>query len=598
MPCVVRPDPEPDESLSGFVLRLAEANGYDRPSDLFGVPHGTTSNLNGRYMSKSTAEAVAGLAGLEPDSLVSKAYTGCSERAGRATFYGVELSSSQISAARPKLCPDCLLSRPILQAAWDLALWVVCPYHGCYLINRCQFCGSPIEWERSGVALCHHCGSPLTSVSGETAEEVAVELSLQMATLVPVLPREMRRSKFAEQLRDLSIRSLVDLVKFLGSPPRAKRSSRRKVTPTQARSVFKNAAEVLDAWPEGYHRFVEQWELFDPAAFRLALAQELSDPALLFLREEYRSYIHHNRERRALAISLERITPELREQQYVSVSRASEETGIGYWTILRMLPSAEVRSRNGNKQAIRFVRRSDLSELASSHDVAKWCSPGQALSRYLGPLRPRRQKALVEAGYITTKKLGSRQYFEIASLETLIARLEARARSSDGRFDDPVSLGNFPTSSKVCGICAIRLALEASLQVIEEWPRSIGLFRFAVSARALKAAMESTTSAHFTLAGAARFLSTDVAVVTGLLQHGLLEHEKVAGGGLRISEQALSSFCCNYSITAMPAQAPDGNGRSRILSDSCRDVIMQVTSKNTTYMVARANAYPGVPGTY
>lgn len=288
MPCVVGPDPEPDESLSGFVLRLAEANGYDRPSGLFGIPQGTTTNLNGRYISKSIAEAVAGLAGLDPDSLVSRAYTGCSERAGRATFYGVELSSSQISAARPKLCPDCLLGRPILQAAWDLALWVVCPHQGCYLINRCQFCGSPIEWEISGVALCHHCGSPLTSVSGGTAEEPAVELSLQMATLVPVLPREMRRSKFAERLRDLNIRSLVDLVKFVGSAPRAKRLSRRKVTPTQARSVFKNAAEVLDTWPEGYHRFVKQWELFDPAALKLVLAQEFSDPALHYSVQEQR----------------------------------------------------------------------------------------------------------------------------------------------------------------------------------------------------------------------------------------------------------------------------------------------------------------------
>lgn len=586
MPCVVRPDPEPDESLSGFVLRLA--SGYDRPSDLFAIPNGTMPTFSGPYISKSIAEAAAGLAGLKPDCLVGKAYTGCSERAGRVTFYGVELPTSQISPSRPKLCPDCLLSRPILQAAWDLTLWVICPYHGCYLINTCWFCGSPIEWERSEVTICHHCGSSLTGINGEPAEEAAVELSLQMAALVPVLPRELPRSKFAERLRDLNFRNLVDLIKFLGSPPRAKRLSRRKVTPTQARSVFKNAAEVLDTWPEGYHRFVKQWELFDPTAFRLALVQELSDPAFQFLREEYRSYMHHNRERRALAISLERITPELREQRYVSVSRASEETGIGYWTILRMLPSAEVRRRNGNKQTIRFVRRSDLSQLASSHDVAKWCSPGQALSRYLGPLRPRRLKALVEAGYITTKKLGSRQYFEIPSLEALIARLEARARSSDGRFDDPVSLSNFPTSSKICGIYAIRLALEGSLQVTEEWPRNTGLSRFAVSARALRAATERATGPYFTIARAARFLSTDVAVVTGLLQHGLLEHEQTSDGGVRISEQALSSFCGNYRIAAVPAQTPDGNSRSRILSDGCHKVIVRVTSKNTTYLVARA----------
>lgn len=588
---VVRPDPEPDESLSGFVLRLAEANGYDRPSALFSVPDGTTPDLNGRYISKPIAEAVAEIAGLQADYLINRAYTGF-ERAGGAMFYGTELPNSQISPARPKVCPDCLLGRPILQAAWDLTLWVVCPYHRCYLINRCQSCGSPIEWERPRVTLCHHCGSPLTSVIGEPADHPAIELSLQMATLVPVLPREVPRSKFAERLRDLNLRNLVGLIKFLGSSPRANRLSRMKITPTQARSVFNNAAEVLDTWPEGYHRFTERWELLDPTAFRLSLTQELNDPALQFLKEEYRSYVHDNTERRALTISLERLTPELREQQYVSVSRASEETGIGYWTILRMLPSAEVKPRNGTRQMIRFVRRADISELARSHDVAKWCSPAQALSCYLGPLRPRRLKALVEAGYIATKKLGSRQYFEIASLRKLITELEDRARCSDNRFDDPVSLGSFPTSSRICGICAIRLSLEASLQVSEEWPCNVGLFRFGVSARALKAAMESTTGSHFTIIRAARFLSTDVAVVTGLLQHGLLEHEQTAEGGVRIGERALSSFCCNYRIAAIPVQSPDGNSASRIPSDSCREVIMQVTSRNTIYTVARVNKAP------
>src|SRR4030095_14823144 len=114
---------------------------------------------------------------------------------------------------------------------------------------------------------------------------------------------------------------ILDLIKCVGSLPRAKRLARRKVTPTQAYSVFKNAAAVLDTWPVGYHHLIRQWEIFDPAGFRLALMHELSDPAFQFLRDEYQACVLRDKGQRAMAVAFEQLPPEKREQQYISVSR-------------------------------------------------------------------------------------------------------------------------------------------------------------------------------------------------------------------------------------------------------------------------------------
>jgi hypothetical protein len=582
---VVRPVPEPDESLPGYILRLADANRCSSPC-LFADRDLAAAKLNGRFVSRAFAEATAEVAGLERDCLVDRAYTGLSE-SGRTTFYGVELANSQICAARPKVCPECLLDRPILQAAWDLTLWVVCPHHGCYLINSCQFCGSALTWDRSDVILCHQCGSPFTSADRQRADKSAVELSLCMATLVPAI-RKLPASQFADLLGALDTGGLVKLIKFLGSLPRARRLARRKITPTQAYSVFKNAAAVLDTWPVGYHRLVRQWNLFDPAGFRFALMHELSDPAFQFLRDEYRACVLHDKEQRAMAISFEQLPPETREQLYISVSRASEDTGIGYATILRVIPSVEARKRKSDKQTIRLVRRSDLAELAASHEVEKWCTPSQATSNYLGPLRPRRLKALTEATLIKAKKLGSRQHFEVASLKALIAQLEAVAHSGVRKVDDPVSLSTFPTNAKICGILAIRLVLDGSLPVIEYWPHNVGLSRFAVSAKALKEISQGTANDHLTIASVARALSTDVAVVTALLQHNLLKFERASDGAVRISKEALSAFSREFCISPADVQGKNGSGKSSVPSDNCREVIVWLTSKNVIYMVTRA----------
>jgi TniQ len=300
---VIRFDPESDESLSGFVLRLAAANKYDRPSDMFAGPFQTSATPDMQFISAEVAEAVAPLVELEPGCLVGKAYTGPSCATGLMSFYGVQLPPSHLSIRHPKVCPHCLLARPITPRQWDLALWVVCPIHRRYLIDRCTFCKEPIRWNRPSVTECHHCDSLLTSASAQPAGQAAIALSLALASKIPSETGARCPSKLAEKLEKLDLRTLLDLVKFLGSPPRARRPSRRKVTSDQASSVFKSAAKILDRWPEGFHRLIRQWEHPDQTLtlFRAILTHDFPDVSLQFLEDEYRSYVSQNRSERSLS---------------------------------------------------------------------------------------------------------------------------------------------------------------------------------------------------------------------------------------------------------------------------------------------------------
>jgi hypothetical protein len=390
----------------------------------------------------------------------------------------------------------------------------------------------------------------------------------------------------ADRLDKLDLRTLLDLIKLLGSPPRAKRRSRRKVTPDQASSVFEGAAKILDRWPGEFHRLIGEWEHPDQTLtlFRATLTHDFLEGSLQFLDDEYRSYVSQRRVQRSFLASFENLSPGQQRKHYVSVSRAAEETGIGYWTIVRQIPSGELPTGK-SKRPIRHVRRSDLSLLATSHDVTKWCTPAAALRGYLGPLPQRRFNSLIASGHITTKKLGARQYLEISSLNALVRRVEVLASLSTGRITDPVSLGNHPTTSKVSGTCGVDLVLEGAIDVYELWSGKVGLSRFAVSERELLFAGDGAASTFITAPGAAKALSLDRAVLLRILQEGLLDFERTVEGGLRVSKVSLAAFRTNYWIATLPVWSA-----MKTQVEFAGEVLLKVKAKNAIYIVGRSNS--------
>jgi TniQ len=218
----------PDESILGYRLRLAEANGYPR------------------------LHCVA--APLRPHPETAGAERPGEGGRGGMTFVGGSVSVTLFNVDRrhAKICPSCLRSRLLIPFAWDLTLWVVCPLHGCRLAWECKRCSRNIDWRREHLDRC--CADhPFAGFDADPAPPASVDLAKCLAgrlgVVAPAEPPLLRGLTSGLGGRDLC--SLIWLLGRLDRPWMKPGGAR--VTPWEASEVFDKAASLLAGWPESFH---------------------------------------------------------------------------------------------------------------------------------------------------------------------------------------------------------------------------------------------------------------------------------------------------------------------------------------------------------
>ena len=155
-----RPRPFKDESLAGYIIRLAESNYYPSPNWIFNMSslkkRGIYANLF--YRNKDDLQKLSLLSEIEEDVLWSMAWT--SKRQSNSIFmntvkiFGDFVPIQSISKLHIKLCPICLRSAPYCRSVWDLSFITTCPLHNCLLIDYCPQCSKKIVYSRPGVSIC------------------------------------------------------------------------------------------------------------------------------------------------------------------------------------------------------------------------------------------------------------------------------------------------------------------------------------------------------------------------------------------------------------------------------------------------------------
>ena len=192
-----RPSPYPGECLSGYLLRLAEANGFanfwDLASDLF--PHWHTGKqlllLRWEYPLDHWGR-IPLRAQLSPAQLRTLSVAPWLEkfrppviltRPGRLSP-GHWLRG----AVRPRLqvCPLCLQTQSCVQLLWRLMPVQVCLRHGCWLQGQCSQCGHTLRvvsvTQRH--LRCADCGMDLRRLPVESApDEILTTQARQQADL-------------------------------------------------------------------------------------------------------------------------------------------------------------------------------------------------------------------------------------------------------------------------------------------------------------------------------------------------------------------------------------------------------------------------------
>jgi len=184
----LHPRPEPLESLTSYLTRLAALNGLSTLGPLRRLCFPSASRWASKRLSKAVRadlpivsfDALAVLAACPVEALRATTVLHVAEKFGRAggadrlaQFFGGSLAPSL------RWCPRCLAERPYHSLLWRFPWLTGCPEHGVRLLERCGHCGSaiPVIASLPRIGVCRACGGDLRRCPVEPLDERAVRLA-------------------------------------------------------------------------------------------------------------------------------------------------------------------------------------------------------------------------------------------------------------------------------------------------------------------------------------------------------------------------------------------------------------------------------------
>ncbi len=206
---LIRPDPQYDESLESYIIRLAEANRFrvkklfPHLSKLLQKQHGKLAgvlptelgrfNLYHANMSSSkrywALHLLSELCCKERMPLLEMAVLKTSRRFGEkhtALFWkGLDIPRIFFLSEGIPICPQCLKEKPYIPVFWHISLVRACPKHQALLIDSCPQCGLKIDYIRNGELLTCPCGFDLSMVVAKPASPELVRLAEQIYGFKP-----------------------------------------------------------------------------------------------------------------------------------------------------------------------------------------------------------------------------------------------------------------------------------------------------------------------------------------------------------------------------------------------------------------------------
>lgn len=184
-----RPIPFFDESLSGYIFRLASANHFENPLPMFQLSGLTMPGYLSRIActmilrASQSLERLSILCNYSSDSL--RNLTFC-ESEGRFVIYGNEtIPENTIHNLKSKVCPMCLSESPMYsRKVWELAFYTACERHLISLIDSCPSCKKTISWQGRNIIDFCKCGFDFKKVVTETPQQNVIDLSNHISSVV------------------------------------------------------------------------------------------------------------------------------------------------------------------------------------------------------------------------------------------------------------------------------------------------------------------------------------------------------------------------------------------------------------------------------
>lgn len=175
------------ESLPGYLLRLAEANGYA------GIRHlllatdlwESTSGYSFRLRTRPELLTTLGRMAIGDPRHLENHDAKELKKSAAFIFRGCTIDTDAILHDRAQVCPLCLGEDGIVKEEFELATVTVCSTHRVQLIDECPACRHPLDWKRSHLMACERCGADFRSNTVIAVDAQVCEVADDFAALAP-----------------------------------------------------------------------------------------------------------------------------------------------------------------------------------------------------------------------------------------------------------------------------------------------------------------------------------------------------------------------------------------------------------------------------
>ncbi len=261
-----RPVPYPDESLRGYLIRLAQVN-HTSPRKLYKLSS-LFAGVDPKSLLMTTGKAdlskLSILTNLDEQRLLDLTFF---NQLGKYAHQEVEVlrhisSFGTCSMAFCQVCPLCLLEQPYHRKLWEIRSVTTCPIHHCRLISQCPECQRFISPIRRFVTCCK-CMFDYRKCKITKVPEFETKLTIILSE--KLFNKQGLRTLLSDEIQELSFRHFLYLhilfcyYFYQISTSKVKVHYSEVYKPIHLHETAIETFDMFTDWPNSLYNFVNRY---------------------------------------------------------------------------------------------------------------------------------------------------------------------------------------------------------------------------------------------------------------------------------------------------------------------------------------------------
>ncbi|MFE7373337.1 TniQ family protein [Bacillus cereus] len=242
------PRPLLDESLSGYIVRLAQENFLDSAKWIYDLIEQDSKKYQIQTIENlGRLNKLGELIGMVPQNLHRLSFYEELVIAGEEKWLNKLIFRQTFDREGLKFCPLCVKEKGHYHKLWELSMYLTCPLHMCFLVTQCCECQKKISWNNQHLYICS-CGYNLLHSPLNKADEI---LTTTSAIIMNAYYCKEIFSVRKTMLSQIPLNTIIFILSLLESSFMSKKSNLRLFVPHMKDKVstFKIINMVFSYWP-------------------------------------------------------------------------------------------------------------------------------------------------------------------------------------------------------------------------------------------------------------------------------------------------------------------------------------------------------------